>query len=133
MKKIIIAIISLFICIESIAFDFSLTSPSGQVLFYNINNGTSTVMVTAPVHSKVKSSYVGYTKPSGNLIIPNEVNNNGVTYVVTAIDNNAFSNCTELETVVIPDNVVIIGDEAFLNCNNLKTVKLGANVSWAEW
>lgn len=128
MKKIIIAIISLFICIESMAFDFSLTSPSGQVLFYNINNGTSTVIVTAPVHSKVKSSYVGYTKPSGNLIIPNEVNNNGVTYVVTAIDNNAFSNCTELETVVIPDNVVIIGDEAFLNCNNLKTVKLGANV-----
>jgi hypothetical protein len=128
MKKILIAILFLFICIESIAFDFSLTTPSGQVLFYDINESTSTVMVTAPVHSKVKSSYVGYTKPSGNLIIPNEVINNGINYVVTAIDNNAFGNCTELETVVIPDNVVIIGDEAFLNCNNLRVVKLGKNI-----
>ena len=128
MKKIIFAVLFLFICIESIAFDFSLTTPSGQVLFYDVNEGTSTVMVTAPVHSKVKSSYVGYTKPSGNLIIPNEVSNNGINYTVTAIDNNAFSNCTELETVVIPDNVVIIGDEAFLNCNNLRVVKLGANI-----
>ncbi len=110
------------------AFDFSSTCSTGQILYYNINNGTTTVTVTAPAHSKVKSSYIGYVKPSGNLIIPKEVSNNGINYTVTAIDNNAFSNCTELETVIIPDHVIIIGDEAFYNCNNLRSVKLGENV-----
>lgn len=128
MKKIIVLFLLLFICIETIAFDFSSISASGQVLFYNINNNTNTVSVTAPVHTKVKSSYIGYAKPSGNLIIPNVVTNNGTTYIVTAIDNSAFANCTDIESVVISDSIRIIGNEAFYNCNKLKTVKLGSNV-----
>ncbi len=128
MKRIVIAILFLFICIESIAFDFSSITSSGQILYFNINSGTTTVTITAPVHTQVRASYIGYNKPSGNLVIPNEISNNGINYTVTAIDNNAFSNCTELEIVVVPNSVIIIGEEAFHNCNNLRMVQLGTSV-----
>lgn len=128
MKKIILAFIFLFFGLKTIAFDFSSVSPTGQILYYNINNQTKTVTVTAPYYTKVRSSYIGYNKPSGDLTIPNTVNYNGIEYTVTAIDNQAFSSCADLKSVIILDSIRIIGSESFANCSNLKSVKLGENV-----
>ena len=41
---------------------------------------------------------------------------------VKAIGNSAFSGCSELTSISIPENVSYIGDYAFLGCTNLKTV-----------
>ena len=40
----------------------------------------------------------------------------------------AFSGCEELESIVIPDSVSIIGTFAFSNCTGLKTVKFGKGI-----
>lgn len=47
---------------------------------------------------------------------------------VTIIDSYAFNNCTSLSSVTIPDNVTTIGSGAFNNCSSLATVTIGKNV-----
>ncbi len=48
---------------------------------------------------------------------------------VKRIPNNAFSSCSELQSVTIPNSVITIGDEAFSNCRNLTTVTIGSGVT----
>ena len=42
-----------------------------------------------------------------------------VTFVGTAINDSAFSNCTNLESIVISNSVTSIGKQAFYNCSKL--------------
>jgi len=41
---------------------------------------------------------------------------------LTTIDEEAFSGCSNLESVSIPENIATIGDKAFYNCDKLKGV-----------
>ena len=43
---------------------------------------------------------------------------------LTTLGNNAFENCRELETIVIPNGVTEIRSEAFTGCSKLKSVEL---------
>ena len=56
--------------------------------------------------------------PSGDVVIPNVIN--GTT--ITAIEDEVFSNCSELESVTLPTTLTIMGDEAFAGCTNLEEV-----------
>ena len=100
------------------AYDFSAVAPSGQTLFYNIVSGNAQVTSS--------SNPLGI---SGDLVIPNNVSYNNTTYSVTAIGNNAFSGCTNLTSVVIPNTVTVVGDNAFLNCSSILTVRIGEGVT----
>ena len=48
---------------------------------------------------------------------------------VTTIGNNAFYDCSGLNSIGIPDAVTSIGDEAFLNCSGLSMLTIGKSVS----
>lgn len=48
---------------------------------------------------------------------------------VTSIELDAFGNCTSLESVTILDGVTSIGAEAFYNCTNLKNVTIPEGVT----
>lgn len=56
--------------------------------------------------------------------IPETITNNGKTYTVTMIADNAFEKCEQLQSISIPDTVVSIGDYAFLNCGQLLAVHI---------
>lgn len=56
---------------------------------------------------------------SGEIIIPETVTYNGVTYKVTSIGTNAFANCSGLTSVTIPNSVTSIGKSAFEGCSGL--------------
>lgn len=62
------------------------------------------------------------------LIIPEHVDFEGVTYAVTAINDEAFRSCDFLKRVVIPNTVITIGTSAFENCNGLREVIIGNSV-----
>ena len=46
----------------------------------------------------------------------------------TTVEEYAFMNCTSLETVTIPENVVRFGDRVFAGCTSLKTVTLLSDI-----
>ena len=95
------------------AYDFTSVAPSGQTLYYNIVDGG--VELTYPG---------GYIAPSGNLVIPASVTCSGTTYSVTSIGQNAFSGCSGLTSVTIPDGVTSIGNYAFYGCSGLTVMRM---------
>lgn len=49
------------------------------------------------------------------------------------IADSAFEDCSELEKIIIPDSVTIIGYLAFDNCSSLKEISIGSNVRKIGW
>ncbi|MBR5118185.1 MAG: leucine-rich repeat protein [Muribaculaceae bacterium] len=70
----------------------------------------------------------GYSNLSGALNIPESVTYNGTTYSVTGIGCNAFSHCTGLTSVTIPNSVTLIEDGAFYCCSGLTSVTIPNSV-----
>ena len=53
---------------------------------------------------------------TGDVVIPETVMYDGKRYSVTSIGNNAFSYCTSLNSITIPNSVTDIGRSAFSYC-----------------
>ena len=122
MKYFFIAI--LLLCtrgVEVYAQEFSSYSSTTEIFYSVVNSEDKTV--------KVISSPKKY---SGDLVIPQCVTYNGVTYSVTSIGAHAFSNCSGLTSVEIPNSVTSIGEYAFLGCG-LTTVEIPSNVTNIAW
>ena len=66
--------------------------------------------------------------------IPDKINYGGKTYLVTAIGENAFRNCTRLNMLEWNNhgNIKHIGANAFMGCSNLKSVDLPAHLQTIE-
>ncbi len=107
-SKLLALTLALMAGVSSFAYDFQ----SGY-LFYNILPD-GTVAVTSETYG------IPYDYLPHSLVIPSEVNGyNGETYVVTEIANYAFSGCSMLDTLVIPNTVKKIGMYAFTGCTKL--------------
>ncbi len=63
------------------------------------------------------------------LTIPSEATYNSKAYKVVAIGDGAFSYCTELTDVTVPNSVGTIGEFAFSYCYKLSTITLGNSVT----
>lgn len=87
-------------------------------IFYKITSD-GMVSVTSETNDHYTDSY------SGDVVIPDFVTHDGVTYQVWAIGEYAFSNCDEVTSVTIGDCVTTIGQSAFMNCSGLTEVVLG--------
>ena len=81
-------------------------------------------------HTVELTGYV--TKPTGTLTIPATVTNGGTTYSVTSIGDNAFSFCTALTKVTIPNSVTTIVHHAFQNCEALTEIIFGNGLTTIE-
>lgn len=91
---------------------------------------------------------------SGKLILPSKIKVNGEYYTVTSIEGafsccsklteveipdtvtnigwNSFALCTRLKEINIPDSVISIGKSAFQKCSYLSKVKLSKNITSIE-
>ena len=68
-------------------------------------------------------------KYSGNIVIPESVEYEGVSYPVTTIGEAAFNNCSELESITIPNSVKTIGKSAFMGCSGLTSITIPNSVT----
>lgn len=69
---------------------------------------------------------------AGDIVIPSSVTYKGVTYPVTSIGNAAFSGCTGVTSVTIPNSVKSIGNGAFSGCTALAKVTLNSEAIVAK-
>ena len=95
-------------------------------IYYNISGLSATVTYAT----------TDYNSYSGDVVIPETVTYDGVTYTVTAIGERAFYNCTGLTSVDIPQTIHAIGflndarfpGQSFANCISLTSIVIPDNV-----
>ena len=89
---------------------------------YNLSGNEAEVTY----YSDYQWSYSGYF---GSVVIPKTVTYNGNTYSVTSIGDDAFSYCTSLTSINIPNSVTSIGDGAFWGCSGLTSINIPNSVT----
>ena len=120
-------------------YDFSSECSTGQTLYYKIlDEATHEVQLTYPnYYSYTTSGYVGpgywgtytvtsywynYEKPTGNIVIPEEVMYNENSYSVVSINSNTFYKCTDIALILIPSTINSIGSQSFYDCTGLNSL-----------
>ncbi len=125
MKQLSISI--LFIMLMSMvgtkayAYDIAVENADGVCIYYNYFNDGLELEVTHFSYS--------YDYYRGDVVIPEEVTYMNRTRKVTCIGNNAFSNCTYITSITIPNSVTSIGNKAFMYCSGLTSVTIGNSVT----
>ena len=87
-------------------------------IYYNLNSTTKVAEVTS-----------GTLKYTGSVVIPKTVIYGGVTYSVTSIGWSAFSDCSGLTSITIPNSVTSIGGYAFYFCSSLTSITIPNSVT----
>lgn len=118
MKKYLLSVFSLIISANSLFAE--IIKIDG--LYYSLGSTTAAVVAD---QSSDKSVYSAYT----SVTIPASVTWNNYEYPVTSIGSNAFKNCTNLQSAVLPNSLTIIGTSAFESCSNLQTVNIPSSVT----
>lgn len=78
-------------------------------IYYNLDSNG----MTAEVTNKGNTNSGAY---EGEIIIPESISVNGKKYSVTSIGYCAFSSCSGLISITIPNSVISIGEGAFTRC-----------------
>ena len=89
-------------------------------IYYNLSTENYTAEVTyAP-------DYFYY---SGEIVIPETVNYEGMSYSVTSIGNGTFFRCLDVTSITIPNSVTTIGFRAFYSCSGLTSITIPNSVT----
>lgn len=115
--RVLLTLAILSTVISAYAFDFE----SGGFYFNVLSEQDKTVEVTS-----------GDTPYSGNIEIPRQATNNGITYTVTIVGDHAFAECSSLTSVIIPNSVLEIGRGAFSECEAMTSVSIPNSVTGIE-
>ena len=98
--------------VTAFAHNIEVKNADGVTIYYNWTNNYTELAVS--YRGSTFSSYSNeYT---GKVVIPEFVTYNGKTYPVTSIGESAFSGCTGLTSITIPNSVTSIGGSAFYKC-----------------
>ena len=105
MKKLFVFLFSLILSVvfstSALAYDVKIDG-----IYYNLISKGKTAEVT----KNVKDKY------SGDVVIPSSITVEGQEYPVAIIGKSAFSDCSSLTSITIPNSVTSIGESAFQGC-----------------
>ena len=110
-RKLISIIVFILCSISAEAYDFK-----AEGYYFSIIEGANEVYIY-PGHAARQKSY------SGDITIPETVNDNGVVYTVVGIGSYAFSN-SSITSISMPNTIRFIDDCAFLSCSSLTSLEL---------
>lgn len=68
----------------------------------------------------------------GDITIPESVTYDGVTYLVTDIDSEAFRECPNLTSLFLPNTIRSIGWSAFRSCSGLTSINLPSTIRYID-
>lgn len=108
-------------------FEYFISSP-GEIEIVNYHGSAESIIIPAEIDGKkVKSVYL---KHNENRDIIKHVT---ISEGILSLDNFAFKDYHNLETVILPDSLNAIGAGAFLGCSNLKTINLPENLTELDY
>lgn len=120
MKRLLPFLFALLVALPSLAHDFEVDG-----IFYNVTSESQkTVSVTCEGYNSdsILDEYIG------DVVIPETVIYNNVSYSVTAIGRDSFGHCYNLTSVTIPNSIKTIGPGAFA-FSSLTSVTIPTSVS----
>ena len=94
-------------------------------------NGMRIAVLKRTATAKVTGIVRGFQYQS-EFAIPTQVEENGITFRVTEIDDAAFRNCSALTSITIPEGIVRIGRLAFAECSSLTSITIPKTVTQIE-
>lgn len=113
--KLLMLIVVLLTDSRAFAYDFEAQNSDGVTIYYNIiSEDDKTVEITY-----MNNDFYSYW---GEIEIPTSVVNEDETYKVVSIGENAFSYCSSLTSVTIPNSVTSIGKVVFSSCDSLTSI-----------
>ena len=113
MKRYLFLTLAVLLCtLSTSAYDFMVDG-----IAYNKNDDGKSVRVASGVDYK------------GDMVIPENVTYDGITFSITDISDGAFYGCDSLTSVTIPNSVTKIGVSAFYGCTGLTSVTIPNSVT----
>ena len=94
-------------------------------IFYNLDtaNKTATVTYKGDKYNSYSNEY------SGDVVIPETVTYNGITYSVTSLGWACFTYCSSLTSITIPNSVTSLGEGCFVYCSSLPSITIPNSVT----
>lgn len=119
-KQFLLCLLALLGSITAHAYDLDMNG-----VYYNITDADAKNVEVTYVENGEGNADFYY----GSVTIPRRFSKDGVTYNVTAIGANAFTQCTSLTAVTIPTSVTSIGGGAFYGCSSLTSIAIPSSVT----
>lgn len=121
MKRKISIVIALIVCLIFSAIGLTACNETAEDEIYDGSTG-----LTFTYRSWMDGYIVsGCDKTATEIAVPSEFNKKAV----TRIGENAFEDCTSLESVVLPDSITDIGSNAFSGCTSLESIVLPSGLT----
>ena len=109
----------LTLCLTALLCAMSLMAETVKIngLYYSLGNTTASLVSDQSSDKSVYKEYI-------NVTIPASVTYNNYTYPVTSLGTSAFEDCTNLQSVTLPNSITVINTDAFYGCVKLGSVNL---------
>lgn len=116
---------------------YNISGNGGDVFAYNyivkkepgvFSYGTLTYNILSEASKTVEVIASSTGSYQGDIVIPSSVKFGNNTYYVVQISENAFSNCSELTSIELPNTITTIKNSAFYGCSSLSSFTMPSSV-----